>query len=276
MRLQRMLLASRPMMWPWTSLMYLVGLGSFSHFSVLSLTEFFLFTFPLNFYLYGLNDVYDTQSDRFNERKNNAQGIISDDTEVAFLKKMIWIPAAVFLLVAFLSKNLAHILLSCAFIMLSFIYSHKWTRIKEIPILDCLNSAAIYTIPGLIAYSLYAPLSSLSPAFFFLLLPYMGVHAMTTLVDEEADRKAGMTTIGVAFGKQATTLFTVLLFAVGAYVLREYTFLLSIFLISIFLEIFFLISKGNDEKYFRFAIGAVLLSFGMASMLYSLISAQIT
>ena len=58
---KQMFLASRPMMWPWTALMYLVGVGSFSYFSPLAIVEFLLFTFPLNFYLYGLDDIYDTE-----------------------------------------------------------------------------------------------------------------------------------------------------------------------------------------------------------------------
>lgn len=246
--------------------MYLVGVGNFSHLSPLAIVELILFTFPLNFYLYGLNDMYDGKSDRINDRKKGAQGIVARDTEILFLKSTVWVPPAAFIVAAFSSGNGMHVALAGLFLVLSFTYSHPWTRIKEIPVLDCLNSAAIYTIPGLIAYSLHAPLSILSPAVFFIVLPYMGVHAMTTLVDEDVDRKAGMTTIGVAFGKRATTLFAIILFAIGAYALREYVVLLSVLLISIFLEIVFLVSHGSDEKYFRFAIGAVLLAFEMVSM----------
>lgn len=262
-------------MWPWTALMYLVGTGKFSNFTFLSFTELLLFTFPLNFYLYGLNDIYDVKSDRINERKDGAQGIVVQDSEIDLLKQLVWIPPAFFFLVSLFSQNIEHILLAFGFILLSFTYSYRKIRFKEIPVLDCFNSAAIYLIPGLIAYSLRASITTLPLELFLLILPYAGVHAVTTLVDEVVDRRAGMITIGVVFGKRGTLLFSLLTFFAALYIFRDSSFFVSLLTVSIFLQAVTLFAGKKDDERFRFALGSVVLSFGMFALLYFVLQANL-
>lgn len=261
-------------MWPWTALMYLVGIGNFSNFSVISVIELILFTFPLNFYLYGLNDVYDETSDRINDRKSAAQGIVVRESEIAFIKRYVWVAPAFFFVVAFFSQNIEHIILSTLFILLSFLYSHKTTRFKEIPIVDCFTSAAIYCVPGLIAYSLTSSIFTLPPQIFLILLPYAGVHALTTLADREADRATRMKTIAVAFGKYGTVAFSLIMFITAFIAFRQLHILASVFLVSILLQIMYLFIDEKESRYFDFALGAILVSFGMVSILYFILQAN--
>jgi len=263
-------------MWPWLALMYLVGVGSFSHFTWISATELLLFTFPLNLYLYGLNDLYDTESDRLSDRKGGAQGIAPNDGELAALRKFVWVSPVLLLVVAALSGNVVHFALAFAFVLLCFTYSHPSVRAKGIPVLDCLNSAAGYCIPGLIAYSLHAPLSALPPAVFFIVLAYMGIHAMTTIIDEDADRRAGTRTIGVVFGKRGTIIFALCMFAASLVVFRNSVLLASIFFVSVLHGFVFLaVDNKHDDKLFRFAAPAVLISFMMVAMVYFIIQANV-
>lgn len=268
MNFKRVILVSRPIMWTWTLLMYFLGIGEFSNFSILAATEILLFSFPLNFYLYGLNDVYDAKSDRINERKKEGQGIVPDDAEINILKKTVWIFPVLFLAVSLFSRNIEHILLSMAFIALGFAYSYKVVRFKDIPVLDCFTSAAIYSIPALIAYSLRYSIFTLPTEIFFLVIPLAGVHAVTTLVDEKEDRSAGMNTIGVALGKYGTILFSMATFFISIFIFRKNNFLTSVFLVSILLLIFFLFSGEKDDKYFRFALATVLAVFIVLSLVY--------
>lgn len=274
MNLKRIILASRPIMWLWTILMYLVGIGSFSNLSLLSAVEIILFTFPLNFFIYGFNDIYDAKSDRINDRKEGAQGIVAEDKEIDFLKKFIWIPPLLFFIVTLFSKNLEHILLSLVFTILVLTYSHKITRFKEIPILDCFTSGAIYCIPGLIAYSLHASIFTMPISLFFIILPYMGVHAVTTLMDDKVDALAGMTTIGVVFKKTGTILFSMLMFSIALILFRTNIFLVSVFFVSILLQVIFLFADRKSDAYFRFSIAATLVSFGMVSLTYHILVAN--
>jgi len=254
--------------------MYLVGVGSFSHFSMLSVIELFFFTFPLNFFLYGLNDVYDAKSDRINTRKEEAQGIVPEDEEIKFLKKVVYIPPVIFLAITLFSHNLEHVLLSIVFCVLSFTYSHRSTRFKEIPVLDCFNSGAIYCVPALIAYSLQASILTLPATIFLIIIPMMGIHATTTLADEKVDAAAGMATIGVVFKKTGTILFSILMFVITVIAFRHSILLVSASMVSILLEIILLFSRNKDDVQFRFAIGAVLVSFGMLSLIYYILAAN--
>lgn len=276
MGIKRIFLTSRPIMWSWLVLAYLVGVGNFSHFTWVSWAELILFTFPLNFYLYGLNDCYDMESDRMNARKGGAQGIAPDDREIRALRRIVWIPPVLFLGVAAFGGSLEHFLLSLLFVALCFTYSHPAVRAKGIPILDCLNSGAGYCLPGFIAYSLHASLLTLPPIVYLIVVPYMGIHAVTTLIDEKVDRAAGMTTIGVAFGKRGTVLFSLLTFAAGLVVFRAVPILASVLIVSLMNGIVFLFSNDErDDALMRFAAPAVLISFVMVTLVYFIVRANV-
>lgn len=102
----------------------------------------------------------------------------------------------------------------------------------------------------------------------------MGVHAVTTLLDEEVDAKAGMSTIGVVFGKNGTTIFALAIFALALFIFRHSILLVSVLTVTILLQFFYLFSKKQDEKYFRFASGTVVVSFGLISLVYFILQAN--
>jgi 4-hydroxybenzoate polyprenyltransferase len=262
-------------MWLWTALMFLVGIGDFSNFSIISVLELILFTFPLNFYLYGFNDIYDWKSDRINDRKKGLQGIAPSDSELKWLRKMVWFSPIIFIIIALFSRNIEHILLSMLFVLLCFTYSYNKIRIKEIPILDTINSAAIYTIPGLIAYSLHASIFTLPFYIFLLILPYMGMHAVTTLVDIEVDKRAGMKTVGTVFGAKGAVAYSIILFVIALLFWLRNPVVTSVFIISIFIQLSYLFSS-EDNKTLRFAGAAVLISFAMSLMFYFILVTNIT
>jgi lycopene elongase/hydratase (dihydrobisanhydrobacterioruberin-forming) len=267
MDLKRVILTSRPAMWAWPALIFLVGIGDFSNLSTLAVIELALFTFPLNYYLYGVNDLYDSESDRLNPRKDGVQGIVPSDSEMSFLKKTTWIAPAIFLLVALVTRNPEHIGFSVFFIFLCFAYSHRLIRLKEIPLIDSLTSALIYCLPGIIAYSLHAPVSSFPLEALLILLPYMGIHSLTTLLDEDEDAKVGMTTIGVVFGRNGTAIFSLLAFAICAAFLRDKLIIMSAALVTMMFHIIFLFAKKQDKIY-RFGLSVVSSAFLLLCQVY--------
>ena len=154
MNFKRMLLISRPLFWIITGASYLFGLRNLTNFSYLTILEFLFFLFPLNFYVYGINDLYDLKSDRKNPRKGGAQGALLKNSELPDLKRWLFVFPILFLMIASLSLNIEHILLSTCFIFLGFAYSHRSLRFKDIPIIDSFTSSIGYALPALIAFSL--------------------------------------------------------------------------------------------------------------------------
>lgn len=274
MTLKRIILTSRPMMWPWLVLIYLVGVGNLSNFSALGVTEILFFTFPLNFYLYGFNDIYDVKTDRINARKRDTQGLVPEDREVAFLKKTVWIPVVLFIIISLFSRSLEHIILCLAFVILSFTYSYKGTRFKEIVILDCLNSATIYLMPGLIAYSLRASIFTLPWQVYSLVSIYAGIHAITTLIDVEPDKKAGMKTTGTVLGKKGVVTFCLIMVIASLLIFWNILILKSIFVVSAFMLFVYLVGDTNNEPYLPFAYSGILICFAMATMVYFILLAN--
>jgi 4-hydroxybenzoate polyprenyltransferase len=173
-----------------------------------------LFLFPLNLFLYGLNDITDVASDRRNPERGGARGAKLGRNEARELHAYIWWPPMVFLVVSALSGNLAHLGLAALWIGLSWAYSHPKVRCKEIPIVDTFVSAMIYLSPALIAYTLTRSLPSFPREYYALVFPVAGIHAITTLVDRPYDKGAKMTTTGVALGPIGTTLFAAVMFAI--------------------------------------------------------------
>lgn len=271
MKLKRLILISRPMMWPWTVLMYMVGIGNFSNFSIISVIELLLFSFPINLYLYGLNDIYDFPSDALNERKKDGmQGATIKKEEEKYLKRILWMPPVIFILISLSSLNLQHIVLSMIAMILPLTYSHpKFIRTKEILFLDCLNSAIGYCIPALVSFSLHGNIADISFNTFFIVFPFMGIHALTTLVDIEVDKKAGMKTTGIILGKKRTTIFLIITFAIAAGMLWNVILLRSMFSVVVLLSIIFLVTKNQkDEELFLFLASTVMISFMMLGMFF--------
>lgn len=252
MKIARLIKISRPALWPWLAGPYLVGIGSIKNFSILSLLEFILFLFPLNLFIYGINDVYDQKSDKINPRKGDFQGSILRSDEFNFVLKASIVSALIFLTISILSVNIEHIFLSLLFIFAGFAYSHGNFRFKEIPFVDSIiGGPIIYLLPGIIAFSLKSSLFSLPPKIFLLALPFIAFHAVTTLKDERYDKKAGMNSIGIFLGRANTILLSSILVGItlATFIFYRDVFLVSILGIIFAQLLFFLFSKAkNDDE----------------------------
>ncbi len=274
MNIKRMLLISRPIFWFLTGSFYLLGVYNFSNFSWLSILEFLFFLFTLNFYLYGLNDIYDIKSDQLNKRKGGIQGAILNKSEIVYLKKIIYILPLLFIILASFSMKLEHILLSLLFIIAAFIYSHPLFRFKEIPLLDTMTSAMVYTSPAFIAFSLHNSIFNIPKFYFLLILPLMGIHALTTLKDAAYDTKAGIKTIGVFLGKNLTILFMLLTFIIPFLFFLHNPYITIVLTIAIILGIILVVINDSDFKEMLFPSCVTLLILVVMSNLYFIVIAN--
>lgn len=216
--LGRLLRASRPYSWINTALPALAAgalAGRPSAGLVLGVAYFLL---PYNLLLYGVNDVFDYESDRRNPRK---RGGVEGGVVVPAERRRIWAAVAVtnlplLALIVVLAGPLAGAALGLT-AMVAVVYSAPPLRTKEIPGLDSLTSALHFVLPavcgGLLAG---AGLEQLPWRYLFAFLLWgTASHALGAIQDLAADREAGIGSVAVSLGARATAAASLLLY-VGA------------------------------------------------------------
>ncbi len=243
----RLFWSSRPISWintafPFAAAYFFLG-GDLNLF--FWVTTFF-FLIPYNLLMYGVNDVFDYESDLRNPRKGGIEGallppefhkptlLIVSVIAVPFLifiASQIWSDAAA--LVAFLTT-----------IYFVIAYSLKGFRYKEIPLLDSVSSAIhfvgpmVFAIVLLDAYNLHLFLAT--AAFF---LWGVGSHAFGAIQDIRADREAGIASIATAIGARRTVLFSFTAYLLAGLILL---FLPDRFVFSALAAIPYLIVVGRE------------------------------
>lgn len=175
----------------------------------------FFFLIPYNLLMYGINDVFDYESDLRNPRKGGIEGALLDPK---FHKITIWASIAlsigfvIYLLIA--GSDIADFwLLVTLFAVVA--YSAPKLRFKEIPFLDSFTSALHFLGPMLFALALVEvdifefKLASMILAF---LGWGMASHAFGAVQDVRADREAGIKSIATAIGARNTVRLAFLLY----------------------------------------------------------------
>jgi 4-hydroxybenzoate polyprenyltransferase len=168
-------------------------------------TIFFLI--PYNLLMYGINDVFDYESDLRNPRKGGIEGAVLDKS---LHKLTIWasiglsLGFVIYLLV--IGSDIADfwLLLTLASVLA---YSVPKLRFKEIPFLDSFTSALHFIGPMLFALAL-SGVSLLEFKLFSMILAFLGwgmaSHAFGAVQDVRADREAGIKSVATAIGSRNT------------------------------------------------------------------------
>lgn len=205
----RLVLSSRPLSWVNTAFpfaaAYFFGGGKIGLELVL-ISLFFLI--PYNFLMYGINDVYDYESDLRNPRKGGIEGALLPPE--LHRKTLLWafglsLPTAAVILISSLNNFWA----SAVFLITMFAvvaYSIKGLRFKELPFVDSITSSIHFVGPMLFGLllsnaSLTTTLVAAVAAFF---IWGAASHAFGAVQDVRADREAGISSIATALGARAT------------------------------------------------------------------------
>ena len=205
--LRQLTVASRPLSWVNTAYpfaaAYLLTAGSVDLRLVVG-TLFFLI--PYNLLMYGVNDVFDHESDLRNPRKGGMEGALLErrlhrTTLVAALS--LPLPFVAYL-VAVGSPGSWLVLAGSLFAVLA--YSVPVLRFKERPVLDSLTSSTHFVSPALYALVLAdRPIGSSAwlvlGAFF---LWGVASHAFGAVQDIAADRAGGIGSVATVLGARAT------------------------------------------------------------------------
>ena len=166
----------------------------------------FFFLIPYNLLMYGVNDVFDYESDLRNPRKGGIEGALLDPRYHRLTLVLAFGFAAPFT-VALSTVNLNSTIWLWATLFTVVAYSLKGLRFKEIPFLDSLTSASHFVGPMLVGLAM----AGAELTYFHLLgiaafmLWGMASHAFGAVQDVRADREAKIASIATALGARLTT-----------------------------------------------------------------------
>ncbi|MDP4633572.1 MAG: prenyltransferase [Pontimonas sp.] len=219
--LRTLVVSSRPLSWVNTAfpfgLTYYLYVAEFDALFVVG-TLFFLI--PYNVLMYGINDVFDYESDLRNPRKGGVEGALLGPElhrPMVLLSALLPLPFLVPLILWGSLLSTGVLALALFFVVA---YSAKGFRFKEIPFVDSVTSSLHFVMPAVFAMALVgAELTGLSltllASFFFW---GMASHAFGAVQDVLADREAGVGSIATAIGAKGTVRFAVVLYLVAGLV----------------------------------------------------------
>ena len=179
----------------------------------------FFFLIPYNLMMYGINDVFDYESDLANPRKGGVEGALLSPalhkpTIISAIGTSIPFIAYLFIVGDFLSNLILSI---TVFTVIA--YSLKGLRFKEVPFLDSITSAAHFTGPLIYGIQLAGGNPFDSPAVLValsLFLWSMASHAFGAVQDVKADRIASIGSVATAIGAKWTVRFSFSLYLLAA------------------------------------------------------------
>jgi len=182
------------------------------------------FLIPYNLAMYGINDVFDYESDLRNPRKGGVEGAMLDRRFHAGILRATVVTNLPFLIFFVLVGSPLSWLVLAVSVFAVVAYSLGGLRFKERPVLDSLTSSTHFVSPAVfglvLAGVVFTPqLSALLVAFF---LWGMASHAFGAVQDVVADREGGIASIATVFGARATVRA-----AFGAYLLAGVLMLFS-------------------------------------------------
>lgn len=204
-----LLKVSRPRFWIYVFGPYLVGLaaGISSREDLLRLYVLFFaifFLLPANLLIYGINDIFDWETDRLNPKKAEYETLVRPESH---RRLAIWIVVLNLPFVAATYFFAPQALPSLAgFIFFSVFYSAPPIRAKAVPIIDSIFNV-LYVFPGAFAYQMvtgeFPPLLVLAAGWLWT----MAMHAYSAIPDIKADREAGVATVAKLLGRSGTLVF---------------------------------------------------------------------
>ncbi len=213
----RFLKTSRPRFWLYTLGPFILPLivllpGMVREWPILFI-GFFYFSFPANLLIYGINDIFDQETDARNAKKEGYE-VRLQKKDICSLLLTICITNVPFLVaLAVLAPRSIPALLG--FLFFSIFYSAPPIRAKAIPFFDGLFNV-LYVFPGLVAVLLF-PYAHINWTFVVAgTLWCMAMHAFSAIPDIEADTSAHLNTIATLFGARTTTYYCGILWILSA------------------------------------------------------------
>ena len=214
--LKNLFVSSRPLSWVNTAFPFAAAYLLSGGEVITLIIGTFYFLIPYNLAMYGINDVFDYESDLRNPRKGGVEGAVLDRSmhrPTLIAVAITNVPFLVYLVVV--GSPLSWLVLAIS-IFAVIAYSAKGLRFKEIPFVDSLTSSTHFVSPAF--YGLVLAGATFTPQLWALLGAFflwgIASHAFGAVQDVIADREGGLASVATVIGARATVRL-----AVVAYVL---------------------------------------------------------
>jgi lycopene elongase/hydratase (dihydrobisanhydrobacterioruberin-forming) len=182
------------------------------------------FLIPANLYIYGVNDLFDYETDKHNPKKKSYETLIAPENRQYFIRALaaVLLPFVALLSFLFISQgNYVGIGALVAFIFFGAGYSMPPIRAKTKPFLDSFFNV-LYIFPGLVGYAIMT--NSLPSAQIIIAATawVMAMHAFSAIPDIDSDKKAKIRTVATVLGKNNTLALCAVLYSVSASLTLQY------------------------------------------------------
>ena len=219
--LKALFVSSRPLSWVNTAFPFAAAYVLTAGVDATLIVGTLFFLIPYNLAMYGINDVFDYESDLRNPRKGGVEGAVLDTrmhrpTIIASI--VTTVPFVVYLVLV--GGPASWVVLAISLFAVAA-YSAKGLRFKERPFLDSITSSTHFVSPAVyalvLAGAVFTPqLVALLGAFF---LWGAASHAFGAVQDVIADREGGISSIATVIGARATVRLAVVAYLVGGVLL---------------------------------------------------------
>ncbi|MGX1767445.1 prenyltransferase [Dietzia sp. NPDC055340] len=214
--------SSRPVSWVNTAapfaLAYLLATGGFDLVGVIG-TVFFLV--PYNLAMYGINDVFDYESDLRNPRKGGVEGAVLDRSRHTATLVASAVTTVPFLVYLVLVGSAESSLWLAASMFAVIAYSARGMRFKEVPFLDSITSAFHFVSPAIIGWTIAG--AELTAGVWACLVAFMlwgaASQAFGAVQDVRFDREADLKSVATVLGARSTVWFALACYVAAVLVL---------------------------------------------------------
>jgi 4-hydroxybenzoate polyprenyltransferase len=221
--IRALVLTSRPLSWVNTAFpfaaAYIVATGGRIDATLIVATLFFLI--PYNLAMYGINDVFDYESDVRNPRKGGVEGALLEPRwhrATLIASAALALPFVVYLVAV--GGPASWLVLAISLFAVAA-YSVKGLRFKERPFLDSITSSTHFVSPAV--YALVLVGATFTPGLVAVLAAYflwgMASHAFGAVQDVVADREAGIGSVATVIGARATVRLAIAMYVLASVLL---------------------------------------------------------
>lgn len=219
--LQRLLKISRPKFWHYLAGPFLLASipvlkNDLSQFPLLLAGLIWLLIFG-NFFVYGINDLNDHDTDILNEKKNGKDEILLQETETKKIKLgliLAFVSGTFFLFTSQLSA-----ISWLFFLFFSWQYSAYPIRAKSKPFIDGIFNI-LYLLPAQIAFGIQG---EILPLYIIIAgtLWCMAMHAFSAIPDIEPDKNAALKTTATLLGWRNTLIYCFTCYTIIFFILPD-------------------------------------------------------
>jgi 4-hydroxybenzoate polyprenyltransferase len=196
-----LLRVSRPRFWMYLLGPFMVALAATSLRPPVEVWLLGLYlTLPANLLIYGVNDLYDAETDRLNPKKRTYEHLLEASERPGLVRAILALNLPFLVLVPFLPNAWPWLLV---FVVTGVGYSVPPLRAKGRPIVDSAFNL-LYVAPGFAAYATLSGQQPPIPVVVAALLWCMAMHAYSAVPDIAADRAAGVPTVATLLGARRT------------------------------------------------------------------------